>query len=361
MVKKKERLFGADLIRVISTIAIVFYHIGCKISSIVEIGSMSRIPFLEWGGVNCGDIFVTVFFILSGAMLYRNNRKVDSLRQFYYKRWKSIFPTFYFVYGILFLKNVLTYKTVFYKGNPMSLLLSVCGLDGYFQCIIDNYYIVGEWFLGAIILLYLVYPILAKLAEKGIRSTTVILTCVYLMQVLLSTRTDVFGISSFRNIASCLISFWFGIVFMYAYDSFNKFMDNRRNVLILIIVILAILPVISIVESNIAAHLLGALVFVTLWGIGLQLSGKTRMEEFIAKCSQCSFAVYMCHHVIVNLLVLRLSKLTHYQYLIVYSAVGVICYIAGWCINRLVNQLLSSSPYRRFEANLLGARKNKGI
>lgn len=42
------------------------------------------------------------------------------------------------------------------------MLLSLLGMDGYFQYRGPNYYLIGEWFFGAIVFLYILYPLFAK-------------------------------------------------------------------------------------------------------------------------------------------------------------------------------------------------------
>lgn len=42
-----------------------------------------------------GFILVASFFCISGTVLYYNYPKINSLKAFYFKRWKSIFPSFY--------------------------------------------------------------------------------------------------------------------------------------------------------------------------------------------------------------------------------------------------------------------------
>lgn len=45
-----------------------------------------------------GFMFVTNFFCISGSVLFYNYPRINSIKSFYYKRWKSIFPSFYTCY-----------------------------------------------------------------------------------------------------------------------------------------------------------------------------------------------------------------------------------------------------------------------
>lgn len=131
-------------------------------------------------------MFVTSFFSISGAVLFYNYSKVKSLKIFYFKRWKSIFPSFYICYIYFFLKNVFKYQTLFYNGHWSRLLLSVIGLDGYLGQIFKTYHLNGEWFLGAIIIIYIIYPLLSWLMNKNIfiKNYLLIVLIVFILECL---------------------------------------------------------------------------------------------------------------------------------------------------------------------------------
>ena len=51
--------------------------------------------FFRTANSSLGFLLVTVFFNISGTVLYYKYNKKYSLKQFYYKRWKSILPSYY--------------------------------------------------------------------------------------------------------------------------------------------------------------------------------------------------------------------------------------------------------------------------
>ena len=153
-VARGGRIDACDFIRFFSAVGIVLYHISCKLPA-----EGFHLLYTYANGT-FGYLFVGVFFILSGAMLYYNQPQIGSLRTFYYKRWKAIYPMFYLAYLYYFLQTVFSSGALFYKGNAKTMIWTILGLDGYVFYKIDNYYILGEWFLGAIILLYVLYPLL---------------------------------------------------------------------------------------------------------------------------------------------------------------------------------------------------------
>jgi hypothetical protein len=96
----------------------------------------------------------------------------------------------------------------FFLKSKITFLLSILGLDGYFSYMLKTFYILGEWFLGAIIILYLLYPLILKLIDNYEIQTLAVMSLVFLVLPFIY----IFEIDPFRNILSCLFSFYFGMV-----------------------------------------------------------------------------------------------------------------------------------------------------
>ena len=109
---------------------------------------------------------MTTFFCISGAVLNYNYSKILSFKGFYFKRWKSIFPSYYICFSYFYLRNVFDTRKLLYNDHWKTLFLTLVGLDGYLYYRIKSYYLVGEWFLGAIIIIYTLYPLLSWTIKK---------------------------------------------------------------------------------------------------------------------------------------------------------------------------------------------------
>ena len=113
-----------------------------------------------------GYSLVTVFFIISGALIYLNNSTLDSVSLFYTKRIKTIYPAFYISYISVFTARMCL-GGQFTSGKDVYLFaLTILGIDGYFSSYVKNFYILGEWFLGALIIIYLLYPFILAVFRK---------------------------------------------------------------------------------------------------------------------------------------------------------------------------------------------------
>ena len=146
--------------RACCSIGILIFHYFCH--------SKGNFKFLfRTANSNWGFMFVTTFFSISGTVLYYNYPKITSTKRFYFKRWKSIFPSYYICFFYFYLKNVFKFHKLFYKGHWSKLFLTLFGMDGYLSYRINSYYLIGEWFLGAIIIIYFLYPFLSWLMNKS--------------------------------------------------------------------------------------------------------------------------------------------------------------------------------------------------
>ena len=282
--QKKEHIKACDFIRAVCALGIVLYHYAVHIED-ANLRALFQYRLIEWS-----DVIVTIFFMLSGAMLYYNYPVVTSLKGFYYKRWKSVFPFFYMIFIPKFLINVIRYKSFFYLGNPFGLFLSLLGVDGYFSYRVDSYYMMGEWFLGAIIFLYLLYPVVLWLFRKSAFFTTAFTIAGYGFVLC----TDIFTIDPLRNLLSCLMCFTFGMLFM----KYKKQLGS----LIACICSLIMLVLVCALESTIPVypvtryHLAGMFLFVAFFYLGHFIMKIPYVSRGISEISNISFPIFLLHH-----------------------------------------------------------------
>lgn len=162
-----KRITGINFLRFIAAIGIIVFHFGCH-NSIAE----SLILVSPLANISRGDLWVTIFLLISGMCLARKYNDIGSfdLKTFFVNRWKSIFPLFFLIYICTFAYTALQAGVFWWHpaADKWSLLLTFLGIDGYVQCLahISTYFLVGEWFLGAIIILYALFPFLLVLVRK---------------------------------------------------------------------------------------------------------------------------------------------------------------------------------------------------
>ena len=197
--QSSNRDYSIDFIRALCAIGIIVFHFYCHTDE--HLLKM----FYEFANGNFGNTIVNVFFLISGAVLYYNYPKIDSLKVFYYKRFKSIFPMFYLAFLFAYLYCVIRQHDFLYGGKPIKFFLTLFGIDGYFLYLGNNYYQVGEWFLGAIVILYALYPLLLIIFNKSVLFTSIL--CIVLYSVVFIP--NLFKVNIGCNLFSCLISLCF--------------------------------------------------------------------------------------------------------------------------------------------------------
>lgn len=167
---RKERLTCFDLIRVFSCICVLLVHFNATVSGynagVFIYPNSIFTNYLFGGRYYVGDIGVSLFFMLSGASLMYTWRQ-ERITKFYIRRFRSIYPMFWIAWFVATAVDFLSYKGL-NSGDILYMLFSVLGLDGYLcsQGLIPfDFYKLGEWFLGCIIILYLIYPLIRKAVD----------------------------------------------------------------------------------------------------------------------------------------------------------------------------------------------------
>lgn len=154
---KKERVLYLDMMRIIGFLVITAYHFAVTAEGFGIVSDYMDL-FVGINAIAWGPIALNCFFMVSGAaLIYRYGEEL-SLKEYYRKRFLGIFPLFWLAWFLAFLEN-------FYYAKSMpdvpkvSFLLTVIGMDGYLSDYGENFYLIGEWFLGAIIILYILFPL----------------------------------------------------------------------------------------------------------------------------------------------------------------------------------------------------------
>ena len=149
MENKKYRILELDVIRFIALLCIIFLHSNPQTYSLAGVS------------INFGCLGVSIFIILSGMSLSVGSFKNKSLWQFYKKRFASILPYLWVGY---FITTLLLFSFGLLPPHSYSwpIVFTFIGLDGYFCQTLPTYYLVGEWFTGFILLMYLVSPLVYR-------------------------------------------------------------------------------------------------------------------------------------------------------------------------------------------------------
>ena len=231
----KKRYNFMNLLRVLSMFTIVFYHmlITLYIYGIRQLESISF--FFENKNMHIAKIGVCLFFMLSGCGLMlgaKDSNKHFSIKDFYIKRFKKILIPFYVVYVCYFTFLVITHHILLsnpFEGKelkPYSFIFSLLGMDAY----LENFGIptcslgIGEWFLGCLMLIYIVYPILRACMLKNKYITILIATIYYVLMNVFYSNIPIFkNVPMYTNAAIKIYDFILGMFLVLVLESIPKF------------------------------------------------------------------------------------------------------------------------------------------
>jgi peptidoglycan/LPS O-acetylase OafA/YrhL len=154
----KPRLLFLDVIRIIAIMLIVIFHVGLD-----KTGWWSFNYLFLGVVITLGQIGVYLFIFISGASLaysYPSERVFKNLKTFYSQRLLRIYPAYWVSMAI----PIIITPTVLEQVNRWNIIPIITGFTAFFGMAavsIDPVY----WFIGLIVSLYLVYPLLIKFIE----------------------------------------------------------------------------------------------------------------------------------------------------------------------------------------------------
>ena len=294
----EDRQSYFDLIRVFSTILIVSCHFSvCFVQ--YSISGFNNF-FLYTANTDAGKMGVYLFFMLSGAALTWNyNRKEFKLISYYKKRYLKIFPLFYLSYLIFFIIKVIINEINISDIIPSRFIWTILGMDYYLGGEVPTYAIVGEWFTGAIIILYLIFPVLLFLykKQKSYLFTTIIIYSLYLITWYVHPLPHPANVES---IFSDLLYFWLGMMMVKEAEKIDK-IDN-------LLLIALIVPLLLVHNSwdALTSSLVGAIL---IWIIARRVPANVYKNNKIFQIvSKYSYVIYLIHHQIIYLILKPFSN-----------------------------------------------------
>ncbi|EEW2395083.1 acyltransferase, partial [Escherichia coli] len=149
-----KRINSISFLRVFSILSIVIYHLSRASIDAGFTPSMSHeMDILSMLGVS-------FFIIISGASLNVSMKKNRSTLDFFKKRIKSIYIPFWTAYIIVSILLYLSRGRISLGTDVYKLLLTFSGMDGWLGWRTQTYYLIGEWFTGFILILYLFAPLI---------------------------------------------------------------------------------------------------------------------------------------------------------------------------------------------------------
>ena len=340
---KKERIDSFDFMRSVTAWLIVIYHFA---GICVTTPQFQNFPFLytHANGVWGENTSVNIFFMLSGASLYYNHADISpsSLKRYYFDRFKGIFPMLYMVWFFLYYQKATTVGNLFYNGSPKSMLLTLIGMDGYlsYRCQ-PNYYFIGEWFIGALVLLYLVYPLLVW-CMKHLQIPVTLLLGLGTFSLAADRVQAHFIIQRERNLIVCMFAFWLGMLFMEHKDALSAWWITALIGGLAVLFLLVPMPF----DPFICIQIIPVGLFLLSYQAGRYVMKNSTAKRFFAYPGSMSYAIFLLQHVVMSQILdlFKAYSLTVPQEFLIMAATFVMIYLFADIVTRL-NKMLTHSGW----------------
>ncbi len=276
----KERIYGMDLVRVCALILILIYHFNIY-------GAQLKIPFISQDSM--GAVGVGLYLLISGAVLAYNYSCKFKVVEFYKKRLVTLMIPFWIAYIMVFAFNyVLGVKPA---DLPLwKYIFTIIGMDGYLSYRIPTFYLIGEWFLGFIIICYILYPLYNFCVQK--------IPCIFATVVgiafLYNITTYQWTIPMLWNPLILTPYFVLGIYFMkYIYPNIRKE--------VFFAALIGAYACDKFIFTNIMNDILVGtfLLFIAIFYVG-RFVGKTKIKKIFEVLSKYSYGIILFHHVIMD-------------------------------------------------------------
>lgn len=166
LLKHKNSIYG------VLAIWIILFHINRRLGEPVQLPVLSQL-------LTCGNMAVDVFMFLSGCCLYLSMDKKTDVRDFYKRRILRLLPSYL----------IITVPFWFWRS-----LIEAPMADGGFYFIrffadlsSATFWLSGietTWFVHAIFVFYLLFPLIYKVVKRGIYGVVLLLVTVYAVNII---------------------------------------------------------------------------------------------------------------------------------------------------------------------------------
>lgn len=322
---KKERLFYLDFVRALATLLIILTHYNAIYLYTVPQMQEKAVGTIFIDGVYIGSLGVGLFLIISGsALMYVYQDKFD-IKAFYKKRFLNIYPMFWLGYFLMFLLQFYEFRGIL-QIPRWKIIYSVLGIDCYVNAFgFSSFAIVGEWFLGFIIIFYLIFPLVRSWIKKNPISLFVFVLGLFVIGIAFEIpHMDI-------TLIGLLPLLVFGMAFVMYIKRVNAVMVVGAVLWLILNHIIS--PYLNMI---IRSSLMSIAVFLILIYISQNLSWKP-IRNVCAVICKYSYAIFIIHHVIINRMVkwFDLYEISRFYSYLLFLCCCCVIFLAAYLLQKL--------------------------
>ena len=345
MFKSKKRLIEVDLLRAIAIILIVVVHLDNYLVNSHTIRLIDSYLAL---------IGLSFFFFISGFIIHRSENIYTSIDiiAFYKKRLYRILP----LYWLSLIVCVIVFEFLDVDpGNLVSYNIDLINFSVHMfgmQVFLPKYEIQSMWFIGVILLYYLLYPIVIRLS-KNVKYLTINLLLAmvpFVVLLLMFNLVDMRFIIYYSAFVGGILS---NQINLFSEIKYKKYMYSFSIILALIILLQIFNTIglinytnIRVVPSVINSIFVFSVSIVSYWFMkSFVFLLNKRIIDVFSKISYGSYAVYLFHHEFLAIFRVLLNLLFNdsliIDLLIILFGLPIL-FVFGYLIQKSMNNLIAS-------------------
>lgn len=334
----------------IAILQIYFCHTNLYFGVLNTINQYA-VPFFHSG--------VGIFLLLSGLGCYFSYSNCKSIKIFYYKRIFRILPA----YLIVVLLNLI-FVAVIYRYSFNDILRYL------YDYSLISFFISGkteEWYVAAILALYLIFPLVYKLINKNAGYIVIISIVLYLAGLIVMCMPFR---SMFFSVCDMFISripvFFLGVIIgKCIYEKRTILFDFRICLTVFIILTLLFLVICYLNYNCINSSLFHATFLIKSVSLGLvpfmcinlsyflnKIEGKNKIIKFINFLGTITLEFYLIHNKVLNYSDIILSRIFDNEILksvLVYVLTFVISILLSYLVHRIVSNFFNNNKAKKLK------------
>lgn len=256
---------------------------------------------------NFGMIGMIFFFLASGASLTMsaNKNKKNYLFDFYKKRFFKLLIPFYVTYILYFIIRVILHRTthIFHNAttaSPFSIIFTIFGMDEYFNaCGISNFSLgIGEWYLGCILLCYLLFPLLYHLYKKRPVILFIFMTLYFVIVQGFIVKCN---IAPHQNFFNHIYNFFLGMCLVN--NKIIKILIKNKKIFLfaalIFIMFFFLYPKKFLISENIIMTIAATAIYTSAFLIDNILDNSLIISKFLLNYSKIGLELFLVHHFVI--------------------------------------------------------------
>ena len=291
-----KRIKHFDVVRVICFILIIYYHMIAQLPLNGICSHEVIYPLVANANMQIGTFAVAVFFMISGASLMYTTKDKLELGTFYLKRYIRLLIPFYVVTFMYYIVNVIRVRDfagVYVGGIPVwRWIFTIFGMDEWVSMhgIVTFSRGIGEWFLGALVILSLVFPLLRYLMLKNTKAFMAAVILLYLVYIHHYNSGVLIYMNLFVKGFDFVLGMWYGLYW-------DKISPKIRVLAIPVFLFFLLYPT-ELIMNEALRIMIPAATFLFSFSL---------LENVLQKCkltvvnwlSKFSYELFLVHHVVI--------------------------------------------------------------